>query len=652
MFDFIRHHTKIIMAVLVLLIFPSFVLFGIEGYARFNEGAGTVASVDGRKITQAEWDEAHRQDVERMRNANPNVDLRLLDSPAIKYASLERLVRERVLATAAADERLMVSDQRLADALAQDPSIAALRRADGSLDMDQYGRLLASQGLTPESFEAGVRADMTANQVLGGVAASTLVSAVQADVAMNAMLERREVRVQRFAPTDHATKLNPSDADLDAFYKANLARYQAPESARIEYVRLDLDSVKKGITVSEEELRTYYDQNAASLGAPEQRRISHILINAPKNAPTAEREKAKTAATELLAQLRQAPDTFAEVARKSSQDDASAASGGDLGAFQQGDKGMEPAILKAAYALAKAGDISDLVESDFGYHIVRLTDLKPAAVPPFDKVRTTLEDQYRTQQAQKQFGELAETFKNTAYEQPDSLKPVAEQLKLAIQIADNVQRTPAPGASGVLADARFLETLFSADSLEKKRNTDAVEIGANQLVSGRIVQYAAAHARPLDEVRDQVRADFIGERGAALAREEGQAKLKTWTAQPNAATSLPTAIIVSRDAPQSQPPQLIEAVLRADPAKLPAFVGVDLGAQGYAVARVDKVLPKTDQIADTATQNRQRYEQAWTIAEAVQFYELLKARYKAAILAPDPITTAAAATTPTDAASR
>jgi len=637
MFEFVRRHTKIVMVVLFLLVFPSFVLFGVERYSHLNEAADKVAVVDGQKISQLEWDQAHRQDVDRMREANPKADLRLLDSPAMKYAALERLVRDRVLAAAAADERLTVSDRRLAAELARNPNIAALPRlADGSVDKEQYSRLVGTQGFTPEGFEARVRADLSVNQVLGGVLNSGLSSPAQADVAMDAFLERREVRIQHFAPADYKSKINPSQADLEAFYQARLALYQAPESARIEYIVLDLDSVKKGVTVSEQDLRAYYDQNGASLGTPEERRVSHILINAPKDAPAAEREKARAAAAELLAQLRQAPDSFAAVARKSSQDDTSAPSGGDLGTFRQNDKGIDPAIVKTAYALGKVGEISDLVESDFGYHIVRLTELKPAAVPPFEKLRPKLEEQFRTQQAQKQFNELAEEFTNGVYEQSDSLQPVAAKLKLAVQTADNVQRLPAPGATGALGNAKFLNALFSTDALDKKRNTEAVEIGASQLVSGRVAQYNAAHARPLSEVQGEVRDAFVNERGAALAREDGQARLKAWSAQPASAASLPAAVTVSRDAPQNQRPQLIEVVLRADPAKLPVFVGVDLGAEGYAVARVDKVLPKAEQAADIVAQARQHYEQLWAYAEARQYYELLKARYKAAIIAPAP----------------
>lgn len=640
MFDFVRQHTKLIMGVLFLLIIPSFVLFGIEGYTRFNDGATQVATVNGTPITQTEWDNAHRLEIDRLRQGNPSLDLSLLDSPALKYATLERVVHDRVLAAAAAEEHLIATDARLAAELQRDPTIASLRRADGTLDMERYQQLLAAQGLTPAGFEANARFELSSRQVLGGVTDTGFSSAAQAQVTMGAFQERREARVQRFAPADFTDKVQPTDADLQAYYQANASRYQAPETASVEYVVLDLDTLKKSVNVSEQDLRTYYEQNAGSFGAPETRRASHILLSVSRDAPEAEREKAKAVATAVLAQLRQAPDTFAAVARKSSQDETSAASGGDLGSFER-NKGMDPAIAQAAFGLAKVGDISDLVESDFGFHIVRLTEVKPAAVPPFEKMRAQLEDQLRTRQAQQQFGEMADEFRNLVYEQSDSLKPAADKLHLSIQTADKVSSAPAPGASGPLANPKFLGALFAADAIDKKRNTEAVDLGGNQIASGRVVSHTPAHARPFDEVKAEVRSAFLRERGAELARQEGQARQKAWTAQPASATSLPAPVVLSRDEPQGQPMTLVEAVLRADPAKLPTFVGVDLGVDGYAVARVDKVLPAQTPSAEQAAQSQARYGQLWGLAEARSYYELLKARYKAQILTPAPAAAAA-----------
>lgn len=618
------------MVVLFLLVIPSFVLFGLEGYTSMNDRVSKVARVDGKSITQTEWDAAHRQEIDRLRASNPNLDLRMLDTPAMKYATLERLVRDRVLAAAATNEHLVATDARLAAELQNDATIAAMRKPDGSLDMEQYRTLLARQGLTPESFEASVRADLSARQVLGGVVTSGLASQAQSDLALGAFLEQREVQIARFSPADFAGKVNPTDADLEGYYKANQAQYQAPESANVEYVVLDLESVKKSVAVSEQDLKTYYDQNAAAFGSKEERRASHILINAQRGAPAADREKAKAKAEELLAEIRKTPGSFAEVAKRASQDDMSAPNGGDLGFFQR-DRGIDPTISKTTYELAKKGDISEVVESEFGYHIIELTDVKPAVVPPFETLRPKLEDQLRTEQGQRQFSEMAENFTNGVFEQPESLQPVADKLKLTVQTVSNVARVPAPGATGPLASAKLLSALFSSESLSKKRNTEAVEIGPNQLAAARITQYTPAHAKPFAEVKDQVRASFIKARGAELARKEGEARLAAWRAKPDSATALPAAVVLSRENPHDQPSQLLESVLRADASKPPVFVGVDLGLEGYAVVRVNKIVPRPASSGDTAAQELVRYEQIWGSAEALAYYEMLKARYKAEI---------------------
>lgn len=646
MFDAIRQHNKIMMWILFLLVFPSFVFFGIEGYGRFNEGASKVAEVGGQAITQTDWENAHRVEVDQARSANPALDLGLLDAPVVRYASLERLVRDRVLALAAQDEHLFASDARLASALQQDPSIAALRGSDGRLDMEAYKRLLATQGLTPEGYEERMRANLSIQQVLGGIAVSEIVSQSQVDAAMNAFLERREVRLLPLAPADYEKNLEPSADELKAYYQEHLASYQEPESAHIEYIVLDLDSVKNSIAVSDDELRTYYEQNAATLGAPEQRRASHIMIVAPRDEPAAEREQAREKAEQLLQQVRADPASFADVARQSSQDDVSAPSGGDLGFFQLA-RGTDPAVAQATFALAKTGDISDLVESDFGYHIIQLTDIKPAEVPPFEELRDQLADQLRTQQAQARFSEMAENFTNGVYEQSDSLKPVAEQLHLTIHTAD-VTRTPAPDASGALASTRFLNALFSNDVMNNKLNTEATEVGSNQLASGRMLEHRPAHARPFEQVEAEVRSTWLNERGAKAAREDGETRLKAWKADPASATDLPEAVTISRDEPHGQPAAVVEAVLRADPNQLPQFVGIDLGDNGYTLARVDKVLPPATRQPQEIAQIRAGYAQLWNNAEIQSYYDELKKRYKARILVRQPSPDELAPDTDTD----
>jgi len=633
MFDSIRNHSKILMGLLFLLVIPSFVLFGIDSYSRFSDQGAAVAKVAGNKITQGEWDAAHQREVERIRASVPNLDPKLLDSAEARYATLERMVNERVISAAADKQLLITSDQRLARYLQQDPSIAGLRGADGKLDMDRYRQLAASQGMTPEMLEAKVRQDLSAQQVLGGLQQSVVASQSQTDAALNAYLQRREIQIQKWLPADFAAKVQVTDADLEMFYQAQSERFRSVESADIEYLVLDTVALQKGINLPEQDLKTYYEQNVQRLAGKEERRASHILINAAKDASAADRAKARAKADELLATVRKNPKSFADVARKNSQDTGSAAKGGDLDFFAKG--AMVKAFEDAAFALKK-GDISDVVESEFGFHIIELTDIKAPKAPSFESMRPQLEADLRKQQAQRQFAEQAETFTNSVYEQADSFKPTADRLKLTVQKAQGLTRTPAAGAQGVLANAKLLQTLFAEDSVSKRRNTPALEVAPNTLVSARIVAYRPAAVRPFAEVKDEVRRLYVIDKSAELAKVEGQAKLASWKDQA-AQAQVGAAVVVSRDQTQGQAQAVVDAVLRADPARLPVVVGVDLGTQGYVVARVNKLVPRDEASAQQAAQSRQQMTQLWGQAETQAYLTYLKQQLKAEILIEKPL---------------
>ncbi len=632
MFDFVRKHTKLMMGVMFLLIIPSFVLFGIDGYTNMREKGAPVAHVAGLEITQSQWDAAHKEEVDRARESMPTLDVKLLDTPQMRYATLERMVRDRVLLAAAEKLKLVTTDGRLARDLQRNPSIASLRLPDGRLDVERYRQLLAAQGMTPEMFEARVRADLSTRQVMLGLTESSFTPAAEADIALNALFQRREIQLAQFNPSGFAGRVSVSDADVDAFYKSNETLFRAPEQADIEYVVLDLDAIRKTLVINPDELKSYYEQNAVRLSGQEERRASHILLSAPKAAPAADRQKARAKVEELLVAVRKNPDSFADVARKNSQDTGSAANGGDLGLFARG--AMVKPFEDAAFSMKK-GDISDIVESDFGFHIIQLTEVKPPKTRSFDEMKGQIEADLVKQQAQKRFVELADAFTNGVYEQSDSLKPVAERLKLDIRQASGIKRTPLPGASGPLANPKLLAAIFSPDSIEKKRNTEALETGGNQLVSARVVKYTPARTLPFDEVRDAVRARLVVQKSAELARKDGEAKLAAWQAAPDIA-QLAAPVVVSREDTQKVPAKVVETVMKADISKLPVLVGVDSGAQGYVVVRVNKVIaPEPPSEAETR-RNQQQYGQLVAAAEAQAYYGLLKEQFKVKMLVPRP----------------
>lgn len=622
MFDFFRKHTRVLQFLLVLLIFPSFVFFGIQGYSGFaDDENNTVAKVAGQKITRNEWENAQREQIDRVRRQMPNIDPKVFDTPDMRSQALDVVIRQRVMLAAADKLNLITTDDRLKRLFAADPQYAALRGPDGYVSKDA----LAGMGMSSEAFAQRLRQDMTLRQVITGIAGTVVAPAVATATALDAMFQQREVQVQRFDIKEYLDKVNPTDVDIERFYKdpGNALQFQAPEQVAIDYVVLDLDSLKKGISISEDELRKEYAADEKRFTAPEERRASHILIKSEKNAIAADRIKAKAKAEALLVELKKNPATFADVARKNSEDVGSAEKGGDLDFF--GRSAMVKQFEDAAFAL-KPDQISDVVASDFGFHIIKLTGIRGGEKKSFDSVRASIESDIKNQRAQKLFAEAAIDFTNLVYEQSDSLKPVLDKFKLELRTAPNVTRTVAPGASGALANTKFLDALFTSDSVRNKRNTEALEIAPGSLVSGRVRTHTPAHQVPLAEVKVRVRERLVSVQAAALVRKLGESRLAELRAAP-ATLLIEAPQVVSRASPRELPRSMLDAIMKASVSTLPSFVGVDLGDQGYWVAKITKVLGRDALAADVA-RGQAQYGQAWADAEVQAYYAALKSRFK------------------------
>ncbi len=628
MFDFFRKHTWLLQVVLALVVI-AFVAGGVyQGYGSLvGQDNATVATVAGRRITRPEWEAAQRQQIERIRAQMPNVDAKLFDTPEMKRQSLDALVRERVMLETADRLHLATTDERLQRLFATDPQLAFLRNPDGSVNREA----LNAQGMSSEQFAQRLRQDLSMRQVAQGITATVLAPSSVTAAALDALFQQRQVQVERFDAKALTATVAPSDAEIEAYYKApaNAARFSAPETETIEYVVLDRGALAKDIVVSEPELRDYYAANVARYTAAEERRASHILVKTDPGASAADRAKAKAKAEGLLAAVRKDPASFADLARKNSDDPGSAEKGGDLDYFGRGGLAAKP-LEDAAFAL-KLDEIGGPVESEFGYHVVKLTGTRGGEKRSFDAVKGEIETEVRNQLAQKRYAEAATAFGNMVYEQPESLKPAIDKWKLAPKTAQNVTRGPAPGATGALASAKFLAALFSSDAIVKGRNTEAVEIAPSTLAAGRVVQHTPAHQRPLAEVKPLVRERLVAMQAAALAKKQGEARLAGLKAGGDTAAPIATPVLtVSRAQTAELPPKLVDAILQAPTAKLPAYAGADLGDAGYAVAKIDKVLGRDPVTADAARAQGQ-YGQAWADAESQAYYEALKKRLKVEI---------------------
>ena len=621
MFDSIRKHQRVLQFILLLLIFPAFVFFGVSGYDRFLSDGDSVATVGPSSISRQEFDQAMRRQLEQMREVlGDRFDAKLLDTPAARAEVLDGLVAQRVLLNAAIERKVTVTDDQLRATIA---AIPGLTKDDGSFDKERYRALLSAQGLNEPAFENQLRRDMAVQSLPEAAMRSAFVPRAVLDRIIALDGQSREVRELAFRPEDFAAKVQPGDEQLRKHYEDNAAAFETPEAAKVEYLVLSAKAIADRVSLSADDVRSYYEQNKARYTTPEERKASHILIAVDAGAGAEAKQAARAKAGKLLDQARGGAD-FAALAKAESQDPGSAAAGGDLGFFRRDT--MVKAFADAAFAL-KEGELAPVVETEFGFHVIKLTAIKPGVVRSFDEARAEIEAELKQQQGSRQFAEAADTFSNLVYEQADSLKPAAERFGLAIQTAEGVSRS----AQGLpkdspLANEKLLAALFSDDSIRAKRNTEAVEATGNTLVSARIVEYRPAQRKAFDAVRDEVRARVVQAEARRLATETGTKRLQELRAGA-AASGFGDARTLSRSAASTLPAAAVEAVFRAPSRKLPAFVGVDLGARGYSIFQLLAVVELTP---EAIAQRRPSYEgqvaQLYAQQQSTDLIEDLKAR--------------------------
>jgi peptidyl-prolyl cis-trans isomerase D len=624
MFDSIRKHQRLLQFLLLLLIFPAFAFFGVSGYQRFLSDDDAVASVAGGKVTRQEFDQAMRRQLDQMREVLGNqVDPKMLDTPAARNQVLDGLVAQHALLAEAARAHLSVSDERVRETIL---AIPGLTRPDGSFDKERYKALLSAQGLNEVGFESQLRRDIAVQTLPEAAATSAFLPKTVVERTVKLQEQVREVRDLLLKPADFVGQVKVTDEALRKYYDENGAAFETPESAKVEYVVLSADAMAAQVSLNADDVKTYYEQNKARYSAPEERKASHILVRLERGAKDADRKAATAKAEELLKQARGGAD-FAALAKANSQDPGSAANGGDLGYFTR-DTMVKP-FADAAFSM-KEGELSGIVESEFGLHIIKLTGIKAGGGRPFEQVRSEIEAELRQQQATKRFTESAEQFTNTVYEQSDSLKPAAEKFKLAIQTADAVTRTGGEklGPKSPLSNPKLLAALFTDETLKNKRNTEAIEVGGNTLVAARVVDYRPAQRKPFESVLAEVRARVVDAQARSMAVQAGEARLKELRAGA-APTGFSEAKPVSRATAPVLPAPALDAVFKAKVDKLPAFVGVDLGPQGYGLYQVTRVVdPSAELVAQRQPGYQQQLAQLVGQQDTSDYLESLKARSK------------------------
>ncbi|KQV56452.1 peptidylprolyl isomerase [Duganella sp. Root198D2] len=608
--------------ILALLIVPSFVLVGVSGVKLFGEDANTIAKVAGHPVTQQEWDNAQRNQLDQLRQRmGPQFDQKLFDTPEFKQNILDQLIAQRAMNAEIRSAHLTASEQKVQEAITTQ---LPLFKADGSYDKEQYLQILAAQGMNAGMHQEQVRHDLALQQVATGVELSGFVPRTVAKAISDFGSQEREVQELALPVSQFLPNVKVTDDMVKAFYDKNAKLFEIPESAKIEYVVLNAEAVASQASASDEEIAGYYKSNQKRFAAEETRRVSHILISAEGG-----KAAAKTKAEAVLAEVRKNPADFAKIAQAKSDDSGSAAQGGDLGVIAKAGNAAEAAALKM-----KQGEISDLVETDFGYHIVTVTELKPTQVKPLDEVKGEIAAEIKKQKAAKLYSDMSEQFTDIVFSDFESLKPVADKLKLKIETMDGISRQPNPilGAAP-FNNAKFLNALFADEALKNKRNTEAVEVAPQTLVSGRIVEFKPASKKPLAEVEAAIKQQVALEEAVKAAKKAGEEKLAAAKKSGDAA-GFGEVKTISRAKADGINPAAVAAVMKADASRLPAYVGVEIPGQGYGVYRIGKVGQPAEQDAARREEEGQRINQIVAQQEMTGYIDVLKQKAKVKILHP------------------
>ena len=587
MFDTIREGRagKWLTYIIFGLIIISFSLWGVESYVKNIGRSSGVAKVDGSNVTREEFTTAYRNQVDQMREMlGQNFNPAMVDNPQAKASVLEGVVNRHLLAAAAKKVGLAVTDEQLRKTIEAIPAF----QDNGKFSLTRYQTYARNRGMTDTMFEEQIRQDGVLQQMRDSITATAIVPKFQLDSFVKLSEQQREVSRATLAPSVFLSQVKIDDKAVKAYYDAHPDQYKIPEQVKVEYVMLSAEKFAAEQIVSDDEAKKIYDE-----------RLSKGQFKKKAGDTADEKKSALSKAQDVLKEVRANPAKFAELAKKYSQDTGSAVQGGDLGYFAKG--AMVKPFEDAAFSM-KVDEIRGPVESQFGYHIIKLTEIKDAErkashilisfeekTQSFAEVKDSIINDVKKQKANKRFLEVAGSFNDMVYEQSDSLKPVIDQFKLTAQQSEFISRT-GEGANPMFSNKKFLDAIFSNDALKNKRNTEAIEVAPNTLIAARVLEHKPSAAKPFAEASAGI-ADMLKQQEAQkLATQQAKVNLEllkqgkdvpglTWA----------PAKLVSRQNPGEISGDVVAAVFKADVKKLPVFVGNE-GPEGYTFVKISKVV--------------------------------------------------------------
>lgn len=575
-------------ALLALITIP-FALFGIDSYLSQAGNNVAVAKVGSSEVSLQEYSNA-LQNLRNRLQSEGKVDQAQLDSPEVKIMVLNQLINQQLLEKEIKSANYAISDTQLATYITGMPSF----QKDGKFSQELYDQLLQENKISPKKFEASIRSDLLSQQAQDGITKLGFISNSRAENTLKLLNQKRVVSVAEIKTKDFVDQVKIEPAQIKAYYEQHKDKLRTQEQVKIEFILLSASALVPNIKVTDEEVKKFFDENADKFQGNEQRRASHILIGFGANASVEQKQAAKAKAEALLATIKKNPKSFEELAIKNSQDPGSAAKGGDLGSFGRG--AMVKPFEDAAFSM-KVNQLSDLVESEFGYHIIKLTEITGQS-SDFQSLKAQIKGELIFQKAQALFVEKAEGFSNTVYEQSDSLLPAAKAFGGQVQTSDWSTRED---MAKFFKSDKFVNAVFAPESLKERRNSEAIEISPNNLVAARVIDYKPSAPKPFDEVKSGIEGLLKLEAAAKLAVAKGDAALKALKQGQQVDVDWIPEVTVDRKNAQGLTQLAMTQIFKTDISKLPAYSGLADSKQGYLLVKVLEIDTSAANDADALT---------------------------------------------------
>ena len=542
---------KVVLAIIVV----PFALFGIDSYLNSIGKNVNVARVNGVDITAQEFQKSFNMIQERYKD-NPEV----LQTKEFKLDLVNSIVNNQVVMEAVKDNQFTISNEQLSQYIVNMPDF----QVNGKFSQERYDEIVRYNGLTPKKLEDQIRLDLAKQQFRDSLPSLVTYPKESIKDLANIAYEKRKVKIYDILSADFENKISVSNDEIAKFYNDNQTSFIRPDQVKIDFVVYSVANIVPTVNVADSEIKDFYDANKLNYQGDEERSASHILLLVDDSTKDSE---IKQKAQELLDQIKKDPKKFNDFAKKYSQDTESAKNNGSLGFFKRGI--MVKPFEEVAFKLNK-GDISSLVKTDFGYHIIRLDDIKGKKIT-FDTVKAQIKGELLYQKALEIYNSNAQEFSNLVYEKSDSLKPVIDKFNLEVQSSPWLSKQD---AESFFKNPLFAKAIFDKALIDNKLNSAAIEVSPNNLVSARVVDFRKSEKKPLDEVSNDIKSFLIKKGTQEKLIEEGNKLVDELKAGTNKKISWIDDLTIDRSDKKGLSDAVADAIFKMNKSKLPSYTGL------------------------------------------------------------------------------